>query len=156
MTLLEGRPIWQCDHCNTTVRPAGVADGVRLLNVDDGDALPCPVCRRPLRPAILDDRCRIDTCQECAGILIQREAFADTLMAKRRGAVTPAILPPPVGAREMERRVVCPSCAKTMITDWYYGGGHVIIDQCVRCNLIWLDGGEFATLIAAPGPDRPL
>lgn len=154
MALLDDRPVWHCDHCDTTVRPAGAADGVRLLNGADGDALSCPVCGRPMRDAILDDRCRIDTCERCAGILIRREAFAQTLMAKRRAAVTPAILPPPVGSRDMERRVACPSCGTKMITDWYYGPGHVIIDRCVKCDLVWLDGGEFKTLVDAPGSDR--
>jgi Zn-finger nucleic acid-binding protein len=156
MVLLEGRPVWHCDHCDTVVRPAGVPEGVRVVNARDDDARSCPVCGRSLRAAILDDRARIDVCERCSGILIQREVFAETLMARRRAAVTPAIVPSPVDADEMERRVACPSCAKTMITDWYYGPGHVIIDRCVRCDLVWLDGGEFKTLVDAPGLDRPL
>lgn len=154
MALLDGRPAWHCGHCNTTVRAGGVSDGVRLLDGGERDALPCPVCRQPLRPAILDDRHRIDVCEQCAGMLMRQDAFAETLMAKRRALVTPSIVPPPVGASELERRVACPSCAKTMITDWYYGPGHVIIDRCVTCDLIWLDGGELTTLVEAPGPDR--
>ena len=154
MVLLDGRPVWHCEHCDTTLRPAGIPDGVRLLNSNEIDALPCPVCRRTLRAAILDDRFRVDTCERCGGILVDREAFADTLMAKRRAAVTPAIVPPPVGEHEMERRVACPACTKTMITDWYYGPGHVILDRCVKCDLVWMDGGEFRTLVDAPGPDR--
>jgi len=29
-----------------------------------------------------------------------------------------------------------------MITDWYYGGGRIVVDTCPACDLIWLDAGE--------------
>ena len=41
-----------------------------------------------------------------------------------------------------------------MLTDWYYGGGNVIIDRCVGCDLVWLDYGELKQIIDAPGIDR--
>ena len=43
-----------------------------------------------------------------------------------------------------------------MLTDWYYGRGHVVIDRCEACDLVWLDGGELQTIIEAPSPDRLL
>jgi Zn-finger nucleic acid-binding protein len=33
----------------------------------------------------------------------------------------------------------------------YYGGpGNVIIDDCSRCELNWLDNGELMTIVRAP------
>jgi Zn-finger nucleic acid-binding protein len=154
MALLEGRPVWECNHCSTMVRlDKGPAEGVR---VDSNDASPfsCPVCHRPLAGATIDGRHPIDACTTCDGLLIPLPLFATTLMAKRRAAVTPSVFPERVSSRDLERVVQCPSCGRTMITDWYYGPGHVVIDRCEECGLIWLDGGELQRVIDAPGPDR--
>jgi Zn-finger nucleic acid-binding protein len=36
----------------------------------------------------------------------------------------------------------------------YYGPGNIVIDTCGTCQLLWLDHGELASVIDAPGRDR--
>jgi Zn-finger nucleic acid-binding protein len=37
-----------------------------------------------------------------------------------------------------------------MDTHYYADGGNVIIDDCSRCELNWLDAGELTAIIHAP------
>jgi Zn-finger nucleic acid-binding protein len=41
-----------------------------------------------------------------------------------------------------------------MDTHPYYGPGNVVIDNCGRCGLVWLDFGELDRIISAAGRDR--
>jgi hypothetical protein len=41
-----------------------------------------------------------------------------------------------------------------MDTHPYYGPGNVVVDNCARCAVIWLDCGELAAIRDAPGRDR--
>ncbi|MFC2031008.1 zf-TFIIB domain-containing protein [Chloroflexota bacterium] len=54
----------------------------------------------------------------------------------------------------MARKLPCPRCGIVMDTHPYYGPGNIVIDNCGRCNLIWLDSGELGTITNAPGRDR--
>ena len=40
-----------------------------------------------------------------------------------------------------------------MLTDWYYGGGRIVIDTCPDCRLVWLDAGELQPLDVADARD---
>jgi Zn-finger nucleic acid-binding protein len=132
---------------------SGPADGV-AVNPDSPSPYACPVCGQTLVAATIDGRDRIDACTGCEGLLIPLPLFATTVAAKRRTAVTPAVLPPGGQARDLARRINCPNCREEMLTDWYYGPGRVVIDRCEPCELVWLDGGELQRVIDAPGPDR--
>jgi Zn-finger nucleic acid-binding protein len=156
MALPEGRPAWHCDHCDTTIRLESGPNGVRLVGSQAGPELECPLGHEPLQAAVMDDHYRINACATCRGLLMAREVFAETVAARRWGATTPSVMPKKVSPRQLDRRVHCPSCHATMITDWYYGPGHVVIDRCETCDLVWLDGGELQTILEAPGPDRVL
>ena len=39
---------------------------------------------------------------------------------------------------------------RRMDTHYYADGGNVIIDDCSRCELNWLDAGELTAIIHAP------
>jgi Zn-finger nucleic acid-binding protein len=54
----------------------------------------------------------------------------------------------------LDRRIACPNCSNEMIADWYYGPGHIVIDTCPPCDVVWLDAGELGRAIDAPGSDR--
>jgi Zn-finger nucleic acid-binding protein len=106
--------------------------------------------------ATLDDREAIEICERCKGILMARQAFAETLTARRRAAQTPSVTPRPTDRAELQRRIACPDCGAPMVTDWYYGPGNIVIDTCPACDVIWLDAGELGRAIDAPGSDRRL
>jgi hypothetical protein len=84
-----------------------------------------------------------------------RETFARTIIARRRASNARAIPPARADRGELDRRIPCPACGQTMVTDWYYGGGSTVLDTCPPCDLAWLDAGEMKRIVNAPGPDRP-
>jgi Zn-finger nucleic acid-binding protein len=133
------------------VCPEPADDGVRVTG-ERGHG--CPVCKQSLTRATLDDRDWVEICEHCKGILMARHVFAERLTERRRAARTPSIIPTPVDRGELQRHIACPSCTETMLTDWYYGPGNIIIDTCPTCDLVWLDAGEFRRAVDAPGPDR--
>lgn len=153
MALLRNRPCWQCGHCSTLVCPEPAAEGVRLT-AEPGHE--CPVCRRPLVRAVMDEREHIEVCERCKGILMPQRAFAETLTARRRAAATASVIPPPADLAELKRPLACPRCTARMITDWYYGPGGIVIDTCPPCEIVWLDAGELQRAVDAPGRDRRL
>lgn len=151
MALHPTRPCWSCGHCKSLVCPEPAADGVRTIGERGHD---CPVCRIALTRAVMDDREAIELCERCKGILMPRRAFAETLTARRRAAQTPSVTPSPADRADLQRRVACPQCRASMLTDWYYGPGNIVIDTCTTCDLVWLDAGELGRAIDAPGSDR--
>jgi Zn-finger nucleic acid-binding protein len=62
--------------------------------------------------------------------------------------------PLPVDRRELHRHLTCPKCRGRFETYPHLGPGNVVIDNCVRCDLIWLDFGELRAIEQAPGSDR--
>jgi Zn-finger nucleic acid-binding protein len=154
MALPESGPVWECGHCGTMVRvDPGAIDGVQLES-GTSSAYQCPVCHQPLAAATIDHRQRVDACAVCTGLLMPLRLFATTVIAKRRAAATRVVVPRPASTRDLDRHIACPNCGETMVTDWYYGPGNVVIDRCEPCELVWLDGGELQRVIDAPGPDK--
>jgi Zn-finger nucleic acid-binding protein len=151
MALLPTRPCWQCSHCSTLVCPEPAADGLRVTG-EAGHM--CPVCSQALVRAVIDDRDPIEICERCKGIFMPRRAFAVTVLARRRVAQKPSVMPMPADRGELERRIACPRCGSAMLTDRYYGPGNIVIDTCPTCDVVWLDAGELGRAIDAPGPDR--
>ena len=49
------------------------------------------------------------------------------------------------------RELECPTCKEPMIVAEYHD---VEIDTCLKCNGIWLDGGELEALVGTPVPER--
>jgi Zn-finger nucleic acid-binding protein len=154
MELFDRRRYFFCTHCGTfhfIETPA--VDGVQVL-ARTGEARPCPRCAAPLAKSLLDDQYPVEHCERCKGLLLEREAFANALNARRARAGGPGIAPVPLDRRELERRASCPSCRQAMDVHPYYGPGNVVIDSCTACSLIWLDYGELQQMTDAPGRDR--
>ena len=59
--------------------------------------------------------------------------------------------PTPINQKELQQRTGCPACLEVMETFPYYGPGNVVLDTCESCKLTWLNHGEFASIIRAPG-----
>jgi Zn-finger nucleic acid-binding protein len=154
MELFERRRYYFCTHCGTfrfIETPA--VEGVQALEAR-ADARPCPLCRAPLMRSMLDERFAVDHCQRCRGLLIDRATFVEAITQRRARAGGPPVTPQRIDARELDRRLTCPSCARAMETHPYSGPGNIVIDTCSGCDLIWLDYGELQQITDAPGSDR--
>lgn len=153
MELVESRRYFRCRHCGSFHFPDPVeADGIRVVGEHPG-APPCPVCTTQLAHALLDEH-PIDFCRRCRGVLLPRATFATVVGKRRAWATGPPAEPVPLDRRELHRRLRCPKCGGAFDTYPHLGPGAVVIDNCTRCDLVWLDFGEMQQMVDAPGRDR--
>jgi len=147
MRLEDGKDSLFCEYCNQVYTPPEADDGVRIL--DQHASLACPICSVPLAYAAMAHH-RILYCTHCHGTLVKMEEFGSLVGdLKARWTESPAV-PHAPDPTELRRRISCPQCAQPMDTHYYGGPGNVVIDDCSRCELDWLDAGELMTIVRAP------
>ena len=138
---------WRCDFCHSVYVPGSDDEGVTLLGDGNGDQ--CPICANlPLVHASIA-KTPILYCSKCHGMLISMEVFptlTETLRAQQHGA-TPA---PAADSHDLQRRINCPHCHRSMETFFYAGPGNVVLDSCENCSLLWLDHGELLRIARTP------
>ena len=154
MALVESRRYFHCRHCGSYHFPTTVeADGIRILGTREAGPS-CPLCSVAMAHALLDDDHPIDFCAKCRGVLLPRSSFAVVTMKRRAWATSPPSEPAPLNRGELKRELLCPKCSGRFETYPHLGPGAVVIDNCARCDLIWLDFGELRQIVDAPGKDR--
>jgi Zn-finger nucleic acid-binding protein len=137
----------RCDHCGQVHFPAPNADGVRVLG--GGAGVKCPVCDIELTVAAAGGQ-QVCFCDKCRGVLIGMDAFrvaAEELKSRLAGATE---IPRPMNPGDLKRALRCPKCGWKMDTHPYAGPGNIVIDNCPRCELNWLDHAELRRVAAAP------
>lgn len=147
LRLPEGRDSLPCDYCGAVYLPEANEDGVRLLG--EASDLPCPVCKIPLEHASMQHQ-RFLYCTRCRGNLIPMPVFVglvQELRARSGGAAAP---PHPPDPGELRRTLHCPKCGRDMQTHYYAGGGNVVMEDCERCELNWLDAGKLMSIAHTP------
>lgn len=135
-----------CDYCKNIYYPEKNEDEVRVLGEPAAQA--CPICAIPLMHATLAHE-RIRYCTRCRGMLIPMGVFlavVEELKAAGLGHGVPRVPDP----RELNRHIDCPQCRQRMDTHYYAGPGNIVIDDCSRCELNWLDHGELMRIAQAP------
>jgi len=148
MSLRDGRECLTCDYCKSVYFPEKNDDGIRVLG--ELSELSCPVCAVPLAKALLDAH-PILYCTRCRGSLIPAPVFVLALQDLRaHRAEDTSATPHPPDPKELERRIQCPQCHRTMDAHYYAGHGNIVIDDCASCELNWLDAGELMTIVSAP------
>ena len=141
--LRDGCQSATCEYCQAVYLPEKSIDGVRVF--DQPSELACPVCRVPLLHATLA-RQRILYCSHCRGALIAMPVFVVLVDALRAQSGDDVEIAPPPDPRELDRHLQCPQCSLPMDTHFYAGGGNVILDDCSRCALNWLDANEWTSI----------
>jgi Zn-finger nucleic acid-binding protein len=147
MRLDDDKDYFLCDYCGNVFFPEPDDEGVRVLGEPVAEA--CPVCAVPLVHAALLGH-RFLYCQRCRGMLIDVDTFVATIEDLRAHRETPAELPHGPDPHDLGRHIRCPQCHEEMDTHPYAGPGNVIIDNCERCEVNWLDYGELRRIVRAP------
>jgi Zn-finger nucleic acid-binding protein len=146
MRVTSGLVSLRCDYCGSVCYVTPDDQGVQYLGEEE--ELPCPVCAVPLWDATLAG-VPLHACKKCRGLLVPMGAFA-ALIEQVRTQHPGAEIPVAEGDADLSRRLECPQCHHTMDTHFYYGGGHVVMEDCERCELNWLDGGALMRIVHAP------
>lgn len=147
MHLESGAESLTCAYCGNVVFPEKNDDGVRVLGEATGEL--CPTCGIGLVDASFSGA-RLRYCTRCRGMLIEMEAFSDLIQTLRAGHDGGGVIPRPPDRSELQRRLTCPHCRQAMETHFYAGPGNVILSDCERCSLDWLDHGKLMRIAHAP------
>jgi len=148
MRMAGGQDSLRCDYCKNIYFSTPDDSGVRYL--DQLPKLPCPVCAVALWNATLAG-IGIRACKRCRGTLVPMAIFEDLVEKLREQSSGTDNAAP--DAHALDQRLNCPQCHEHMDTHFYYGGGRVVMADCERCSLNWLDGGALMRIVHAPQPD---
>jgi Zn-finger nucleic acid-binding protein len=144
-----GRDCLACEYCRTIHIPEPDSDGVRVLSPQSD--VTCPVCLVPLAEASLLSL-PVAFCGSCHGLLAPVALFGELVGSLRQQNGGPGRRIQPVDQAQLDRQLTCPGCGRTMDTHVYGGPGNVVIDNCPRCEVNWLDHGELQRIAGAPDP----
>ena len=147
LRLTENDDSLRCEYCRSVYTPQPNDDGVRVLGEASEQA--CPVCAVPLQQAALAGH-RILYCTKCQGLLVPMNDFVALIEELRSTRPAAGSIQPAVDRKGLERRLNCPQCHRPMDTHFYEGPGNIVIDDCSRCFLNWLDKGELTKVVRAP------
>ena len=147
MRLEDGHDAFVCDYCKQVYVPEENEEGVRVLGTPS--SLGCPVCAAPLSEASIA-RHRLLYCTHCHGVLVEVAEFTGLVADLRAEAHGAAFSPRAPSPNQLQRHIRCPRCHEPMDTHFYAGPGNVVIDDCARCELNWLDAGELRSITHAP------
>jgi hypothetical protein len=83
-------------------------------------------------------------------MLVEMDVFVDLIEWLRSHRSGPAAAATAADLRDLSRKIACPQCHRPMDTHFYAGPGNIVIDDCSRCKLNWLDYGEIGRIVSAP------
>jgi Zn-finger nucleic acid-binding protein len=147
MRLRDGEECLACDYCGSLHIPEKDQNGVALLG--EASTLACPVCAAALEYGLIG-RHRILYCNRCFGSLIPMPVFVSLIGDLRAAQGGASEIPHSTDPAELKRKIQCPQCKQPMETHFYGGPGHIVIDDCSRCELNWLDNRELMRIVRAP------
>ena len=108
----------------------------------------CPRCKKTLETKIIKERqheVEVDTCPDCQGIWFDKDELSVLENVSEPVVMEWRKIP---NAYDQLTALFCPSCAENglMKKAEHPRDEKVIMDYCVNCGGIWLDGGELEAI----------
>lgn len=141
----------QCEACQNYWFPTSIEFSEDAI-VPLGRTAPfsCPRCSIDLEVGKIGQT-EVCFCSNCRGFVIDSESLGRVINARRASYSGPEDQPSLVDANELDVHGTCPACFAKMEAHHYCGPGNIVLDTCMGCHLAWLDHGELAKIIRAPG-----
>ncbi|MEL7498715.1 MAG: hypothetical protein AAFN77_13995 [Planctomycetota bacterium] len=152
MTQRHNQDYLVCETCRVYQFPTSIESSVDPI-VPSGRTIEfqCPSCAVDLEVGILHDMIDVCFCNQCRGYVIDSPSFHPLVHELRSHYSGEADQPSPLDPKELDRVVQCPTCLDSMQTHPYYGPGAVVINSCSGCKINWMNHGELALIMRAPG-----
>jgi Zn-finger nucleic acid-binding protein len=132
-----------CRYCSSLFFPAASQDQVSVIGIES--ELRCPVCKDTLVAATTTD-VPVQYCRRCHGVLINQALLGAVVKHLQAQTHEPSAPVKPLNRDDLRRELHCPSCKQLFDTHPYYGPGNIVIDVCMHCRIVWLDGGELRAI----------
>lgn len=132
-----------CRYCSSLFFPAASQDHVDVIGIES--ELHCPLCKGILVAATVAD-IPAQYCRRCHGVLINQSMFGAVVKHLQAQTHEPSAPVKPLNRDDLRRVLHCPSCNQLLDTHPYYGPGNIVIDVCMHCRIVWLDGGELRAI----------
>lgn len=106
----------------------------------------CPKCsKRALTPTLLAPGLSAKGCHSCSGVLVDLLSYR--AWADQKGIDSVEDVSATVREIEdTENAISCPNCSSVMIKYRLSKSADNMLDFCERCDVTWLDGGEWGQL----------
>ncbi|MEL6106703.1 MAG: hypothetical protein AAFU85_11720 [Planctomycetota bacterium] len=149
---IPNRSYFRCRDCGTYVFARTLDDAAEPI-VPSGELVGvcCPKCECGLQFAELHQRWRVCFCNNCRGFIIENGSLGVLVHELRSEYEGDDATPIPLNQKELTEQRDCPACHHPMDTHPYHGPGTAVINSCRACRVTWMDHGEIASIIAAPG-----
>jgi len=102
----------------------------------------CPKCQKEPLKRVDEDGIELDYCQKCGGIWFDENEL-DAVLGKHKKVSFDKIKNDSTAMTTDYQIAMCPVCSVAMKKA---PEGGIMLDQCPKCNGIWLDGGEYNRL----------
>ena len=155
MKQVHGQSHFRCDDCNTFHFPTEINKSLVPIEPQGKvTEFQCPKCQLSLEVGLIHQTTETCFCSNCRGFVLPSPALGDLISDLRARYQGPDDQPQPIDPNELDIFDDCPACLEKMESHPYYGPGNVVLDTCPHCQIAWLDHGELAKIVRAPGP-RP-
>ncbi len=110
----------------------------------------CPKCPSAALAPFNVEGVAVDRCSTCAGIWFDTRELSQLFAEDARQVA--ALTRGDRDQRLDQKRGRCPRDSAELLRIYSAIDRSVVLDACADCHGIWLDGGEFAKLLAARRP----
>jgi len=106
----------------------------------------CPKCKTESFAAVSVRDVTVDRCSSCNGIWFDEQELSQLLSEDARQLTA---LREGEGKEELDaKRGNCPRDNSQLVRVYSSVNQSVVVDACLQCRGIWLDGGEFERLLS--------
>lgn len=142
-----------CRGCNLFEFPTALDEGlIPITSGGESTSFRCPKCEVSLEVGSITESVQVCFCSNCRGFVTSSQSLGQVITQMRSEYQGLDDQPQPLDPQELEIYDACPACRELMDSHPYYGPGNLVLNTCNPCQLAWLEHGELAKIIRAPGP----
>jgi Zn-finger nucleic acid-binding protein len=107
----------------------------------------CPSCNAPLSDVRLESDLPAKRCGSCGGVWLDSNAYIAWHQAKRP-KFADKTASESIAVLDTDSLKSCPNCQRLLMRYRVVPGERFYLDRCSTCHGLWLDKGEWETLVA--------
>jgi Zn-finger nucleic acid-binding protein len=107
----------------------------------------CPVCKETLQDFTLEEGLPAQKCPSCDGVWVSSNPYLTWLRQHGMDLPEKKILDDDLTSRDIKELKICPDCGHILSPFQVLSSPKLFLDHCGHCNGVWLDKGEWKSLV---------